>query len=70
MGVTPYMRVTSLSAKQVCLGPVKRATCTDFVLEKVEILSILSTGFASILQNKFHLVLVFVARFIAVPEVS
>ena len=30
-GVTPYTGYTSLCAKQVCLGPVKRATCTDFV---------------------------------------
>ena len=27
----PYTGVTSLAANQVCLGPVKRATCTDFV---------------------------------------
>ena len=26
-----HRRVTSLVAKQVCLGPLKRATCTDFV---------------------------------------
>ena len=31
MGVTQYTRFTSLVAKQVCLGLVKRATCTDFV---------------------------------------
>ena len=31
MGVTTYTGVTSLAAKQVCLGPVKRATCTEFV---------------------------------------
>ena len=29
--VTPYTGVTSLAAQQVCLGPVKRASCTDFV---------------------------------------
>ena len=29
--VTPYMGVTSRAAKLVCAGPVKLATCTDFV---------------------------------------
>ena len=28
------MGVTSLAAKQVCLGLVKHATCTDFVAKK------------------------------------
>lgn len=31
MGVTPYTELTSLVAKQVSPGPVKRAICTDFV---------------------------------------
>ena len=31
MGVTPHVGVMSLAAKQVCLEPVKRAACTDFV---------------------------------------
>ena len=31
MGVTPYIAVTSLTAKQVCSGPVKRKTCKDFL---------------------------------------
>ena len=30
-GVTLYVGVTSLAAKQVCLRLVKRATCTDFL---------------------------------------
>ena len=58
MGVTPYMRVTSLATKQVCLGPVKHATCTDFVLYKVEILFTFNL-FASVLQNKLHLFVLF-----------
>ena len=33
VGVMPYTGVTSLVAKQVCLGPVKRATCIEFVVE-------------------------------------
>ena len=31
VAVTPYTGVSSLAAKQVCLGSVKRTTCTDFV---------------------------------------
>ena len=38
MGVTPYIGVTSLTAKQVCSGPVKRKTCKDF-LQKDDVLS-------------------------------
>ena len=34
----PCTGFTSLAAKQVCLGPVKRATCTD-LLQKVELFS-------------------------------
>ena len=30
-GVTPHTAVISFAAKKVCLGPVKRATSTDFV---------------------------------------
>ena len=30
-GFAPYMGITSLAVKQVRLGSVKRATCTDFV---------------------------------------
>ena len=32
-GVTPYTGGMSLAAKQVCLGPVKHATSTDFVVK-------------------------------------
>ena len=34
----PCTGFTSLAARQVCLGPVKRATCTD-LLQKVELFS-------------------------------
>ena len=34
MGVTPYTELTSLVAKQVSLGPVKRAICTVFFVAK------------------------------------
>ena len=37
----PYMGVTSLAAKQVCLGLVKHATCTDF-LPQIKNYSLLS----------------------------
>ena len=33
--VTPYTSVLSLDAKQVCLGLVKSAKCTDFLAKKV-----------------------------------
>ena len=41
-GVTAYTGVTSLAAKQVCPGPVKRASCTEFV-KKVELRPIVCT---------------------------
>lgn len=34
MRVTPYIGVTSLTAKQVRSGPVKRKTCKDFLQKK------------------------------------
>ena len=46
VAVTPYTGVSSLAAKQVCLGSVKRTTCTDFVAnERVELLSNFSNNF-------------------------
>ena len=29
------MAVTLLAAKKICLGPVKRATCADFVAKRI-----------------------------------
>ena len=71
----PYTGVTPLVAKQVCLGPVKRATYTDFVaksrtnfyfLQQI-VLNVggkmqhrFSTHFTAMLQNKLH---IFGARF-------
>ena len=55
MGVTPYRRIKSLAAKHVCLGPVKRATCTDFVLVKSRNTRYFELVFASTLQNKLDL---------------
>ena len=74
-GVLPYTGVTPLVAKQVCLGPVKRATYTDFVaksrtnfyfLQQI-VLNVsgkmqhrFSNPFTAMLQNKLH---IFGARF-------
>ena len=54
MGVTPETGVTSLVAKQICFGSVKRATCTDF-LQKVELPSSFSNNFSQpdLLQDRF-----------------
>ena len=41
------MGVTSLAAKQVCLGLVKHATCTDFVAKKRTTLYFLQQIFAT-----------------------
>ena len=70
-----YTGITSLAANQVCLGPVKGATYTDFVaksrtnfyfLQQI-VLNVggkmqhrLSTHFAAMMQNKLH---IFCARF-------
>ena len=72
-GVTPYTGVTSLAAKQVCLWPVKRATCTGFVAKSrtwfvarqvwkwaVKREPSFCSNVATMLQNKLH---IFVARF-------
>ena len=45
--VMPYTGVTSLAAKQVCLGAVKRATCTDFVAKSKSTLCFLQQLFAT-----------------------
>ena len=42
MEVTQYTGVTSVKRKQVCLGPVKLATCTDFVAK---------AGFVKAIEN-------------------
>ena len=64
----PYTGVTPLVAKQVCLGPVKRATYTDnfYFLQQI-VLNVggkmqhrYSTHFTAMLQNKLH---IFGARF-------
>ena len=56
-GVIPYTEFTSLAAKQVCLGGVKRATCTDFVLKR-KLFSAFATTFCNLqrpnlLKGKF-----------------
>ena len=45
-------RCWSLVAKQVCYGPVKRATCTDFV-EKVEQLTTFCNNFSQSVTTRF-----------------
>ena len=46
--MTPYSGVTLLAAKQVCLGRVKRATCTDLL----QIGKLLSTFYKSLSQQR------------------
>ena len=46
-GVIPYTGVTPLAAKQVCLGPVKRTTCTDSVPRSITTLHFLQQLFAT-----------------------
>ena len=50
--------VTSLAAKQVCLGPERNATCTDFVAKKKIFSLLTATTFRNLqqsvlLQNRF-----------------
>ena len=50
--------VTSLAAKQVRLGPVRHATCTDFVAKKKNFSLLTATTFRNLrqsvsLQNRF-----------------
>ena len=44
-GVALYVKVTLLAAKQVCLGPVKRAQVVQIFLQKVEPLSTFGNNF-------------------------
>ena len=44
-GVALYVEVTSLAAKQVCLGRVKRAPVVQIFLQKVEQLSTFGNNF-------------------------
>ena len=45
--MTPYTGVTSLVGNKVCLGPVKRTTCTDFVAKSTTTLYFLQQPFGN-----------------------
>ena len=52
-GVTPYTGALSLAAKQVCLWPVNRASCTEFAANSSTTLYFRNLGQAYFLQDRF-----------------